>query len=96
MTRWTLLISACFLQILGLLLMWRGKHFSLERPKGNMTHKRARRSGRLLLAAGALALGAFAMRDSDMLLLAGQGILILLCLAGTPGKRNATQRKGQI
>ena len=95
MNRWVLFFSACLLQALGLFLMCLGQHFSQERPKKNRAFTYARRSGRLLFAAGALALGAFALLDSDLLLFTGQGILVLLCLAGTPVKRHTTPHKGK-
>ena len=95
MTRWILLFSACPLQILGLFLMYRGKHFSLVRPDATPAHKYARRSGRLFFAVGVLALAVFAVLESNLLLLTGQGILILLCLAGTP-KLYTTRRKGSV
>jgi len=96
MTRWALLYSACFLQALGLFLMYLGKHFSLARPGATPALRSTRRCGRLCFAAGALALAAFAMLDSDLLLLAGQGVLLLLCLAGTPARPAKTPGKGAV
>ena len=96
MTRWTLLFSACLLQALGLFLMHRGRRFAPARPDGSPARHYARRAGRLGFAAGALALASFAVLESNFLLLAGQGVLVLLCLAGTPAKPCKTSRKGAV